>query len=541
MGSIADKLRHTLAGKSDIIAAIEEKGINVGAAVFSEYGNKIRQISGLAASYRTRSEWEFVVAGTTAYANHFRVEKSFGVGAPLLTIDWGDGCRDTVNITGATTFAHAYPSVGNYTISVIEAEISNITSVISAFYFGPSQSSVSFKTVVQLNKFQSDGLTSLSYLLYGTTVFTGFADGFTFETSNVINLSNSFASSRITSIPGNLFAGLSSVTNLSGVFGSCTRLESVPDNLFAGLNAVTTFAYAFNGCTSLRTVGNNVFAGCTAAIDFIGLFSGCSSLETIGVNLFKDCASVTTGFSASASSTSAMFYNTLKLVSVGAGMFDGCTKVTNLSWLFFRSGIISIPDNLFFGLSSVTNLSGVFGSCTRLESVPDNLFTGLSSVTNFSTAFNGCTNLESIPDNLFTGLNTVTTFASAFTNCTSLRTVGNNVFAECNAVTTIQGIFQGCTLLSEVPVMPAGNITATTNAFNGCSALADFGGLQGIKVVFSLADSSLLTSESLENIIAGLADLTGTTSRTCTLHATTKALLTTEQNQSVIAKNWKIT
>ena len=44
MGTIIQKLQNVVRSKADIKAAIEEKGVNVGDAVLSQYGNKIREI-----------------------------------------------------------------------------------------------------------------------------------------------------------------------------------------------------------------------------------------------------------------------------------------------------------------------------------------------------------------------------------------------------------------------------------------------------------------------------------------------------------------
>ena len=56
----------------------------------------------------------------------------------------------------------------------------------------------------------------------------------------------------------------------------------------------------------------------------------------------------------------------------------------------------------------------------------------------------------------------------------------------------------------------------------------------------SFQDSSLLTNESVQNIIDCLKDLTGTTTQTLTLHADVKAKLTEEQIASITAKNWTL-
>ena len=57
----------------------------------------------------------------------------------------------------------------------------------------------------------------------------------------------------MTSIPENLFAANTAVTNFSFCFYDCSRLTSIPANLFANNTDVTDFTSCFYGCTSLRS------------------------------------------------------------------------------------------------------------------------------------------------------------------------------------------------------------------------------------------------------------------------------------------------
>ena len=56
----------------------------------------------------------------------------------------------------------------------------------------------------------------------------------------------------------------------------------------------------------------------------------------------------------------------------------------------------------------------------------------------------------------------------------------------------------------------------------------------------NLSGCNNLTDTSLASIIDGLADLTGGTGQTLTLHATPKARLTNEQIATITAKNWTL-
>ena len=55
-----------------------------------------------------------------------------------------------------------------------------------------------------------------------------------------------------------------------------------------------------------------------------------------------------------------------------------------------------------------------------------------------------------------------------------------------------------------------------------------------------LGDTALWSDESIQSIIDGLADLTGSDAKTITLHDTVGAKLTEEQKAQATAKNWTI-
>ena len=99
-------------------------------------------------------------------------------------------------------------------------------------------------------------------------------------------------------------------------------------------------------------------------------------------------------------------------------------------------------------------------------------------------------------------------------NCTSLVSMLGGI-----DLTDIQNdnLFVGCTNLVDVEFVP---LTITHNkSFNKSYKLSD---------------------ASIQSIIDGLADLTGQTTQTLTLHADVGARLTEEQKASATAKNWTL-
>lgn len=78
-------------------------------------------------------------------------------------------------------------------------------------------------------------------------------------------------------------------------------------------------------------------------------------------------------------------------------------------------------------------------------------------------------------------------------------------------------------------------------AFSGCSGLREITPKPNtIKVSLIFGNSSNLTEETIQAIINGLADLTGSTAQTLTLHKDVKAKLTQDQIAQITNKNWTL-
>lgn len=111
-------------------------------------------------------------------------------------------------------------------------------------------------------------------------------------------------------------------------------------------------------------------------------------------------------------------------------------------------------------------------------------------------------------------------------NCSTIRLA----FRGCRALKTINGTLDlsKCTASNSIE-----------NAFQYCYALQDIAfAKETIKVNTSFANSNLLSTETIQSIIDGLA--TVDTAQTLTLHATVGAKLTETQKATVTAKNWKL-
>ena len=195
-----------------------------------------------------------------------------------------------------------------------------------------------------------------------------------------------------------------------------------------------------------------------------------------------------------------MFYDCSNLTTLDLSSFD-TSAVTNMSYMFRLCSNLTTLDLSNFNTSSVTNMSYMFRLCSNLTTLDLSSF-DTSAVTNMSYMFNGCSNLTTLD---LSNFNT-----SSVTNMSYM-------FYRCSSLTSIIGTHT----LEEVQ---AGTIKA----------------LRGLKVGISFSDSPNFERASILALFYGLADLTGNTAQTVTLHATAKARLTAEDIKIATDKNWNV-
>ena len=125
----------------------------------------------------------------------------------------------------------------------------------------------------------------------------------------------------------------------------------------------------------------------------------------------------------------------------------------------------------------------------------------------------------------------------------TLKRVTFNVDTEnCNNATNA---FAGLRALEIVDGKPLNCSSATVanraNMFAFCKALKEVRFVaNSIKISISFNNCLSLSTDTIQSIIDGLADLTGGTAQTLTLHATVGAKLTDTQKATITAKNWTL-
>lgn len=436
-------------------------------------------------------------------------------------IDWGDGTSSpritTYNDSNAT---HTYTTAGEYVIK--------ITGVC---------------TILQ---------------------FTGnIATVLTEVTKCVLNFStveNMFANcSNLTNVVSTIFSSSPSITSLNNLFENCTSLAVIPVSLFDNNINIVSAQSTFQGCSELTNIPTGLFDNQSSITNFSNCFNGCTSLASIPASLFSS--------NLTANNFSGTFANCSGLANIPTGLFTAVSYATNMSSLFENcTNISSLPENMFATQSAVTTFNSAFQGCTSLTTLPANLFSACVSATDYTEAF-ASTNVTVIPNNCFNGNNAtctnifddnkiVTVGNNAlyglnlgegfFQDNTQLTTVGNDVFGT--NTTTLRLMFNGCTNLGSLGNIDMTNITnlANSNAFGNCTALTTVAGFKDrtnhttptLSQDFNISSSSLLTHDSLMNIIDSLVTMTPTTTKTLYLHPTSLNNLTEDEKLLVINKYW---
>ena len=230
----------------------------------------------------------------------------------------------------------------------------------------------------------------------------------------------------------------------------------------------------------------------TSAVTDMGyMFSGILGFTSLDLSNF-DTSAVT--------NMSHMFDDFHTNTSLDLSNFNN-SAVTDMSYMFYRFGNIITLDFSTFNTSSVKNMQSMFENCGSLTSLDLSNF-NTSSVTNMNRMFDTCERLTMLD---LSNFNT-----SSVTNIVYM-------FYRCSSLTSIIGTHT----LEEVQ---AGTVKA----------------MRGLKVSISFSDSPNLERASILALFYGLADLTGQTAQTVTLHVTAKARLTAEDIKIATDKNWNV-
>lgn len=348
------------------------------------------------------------------------------------------------------------------------------------------------------------------------------------------------------------------ITNWSGAFSECTNLTEANINTSNGTN----FSKIFYNCSKLINVINT--GDFSKGLDFTNAFRNTRVTDDAVQKFSFD--SITNGsamFGYGTKITQLPKFNHETITNMGE-MFWQCSlsdlgtddlnfpNVTNAEYIFGETQVVKAP-NLSF--PNATSAKGIFRDCLNLTSVAN---FNIPNATNVAEAFKGCTNLTtigvlSIPkmqtfNNLFYNCKTLesieqfnvssaTNLASLFARSNNLKSV--NFVNSTSKVTNFSGLFAGKTVLETVKGLDLSSATNLVSMFASCSNLKNITFVENsIKINFNLGSSSLLSDESIQSLINGLA--TVETAQNLTIHNDVATKLTDEQKATISSKNWNI-
>ena len=278
------------------------------------------------------------------------------------------------------------------------------------------------------------------------------------------------------------------VKNLNFLYQGCGRLREITPLWDTSL--VTTMHSAFQMCRALMYADLS-HLDLSSVTNCQYMFQSCSSLQSITLP-------------------------SLPSVTNCLGMFQNCSSLQS----------VTLPE-----LPSVTSCLNMFFSCTSLQSVT---LPELPSVTNCINMFYKCKSLQSVT---LPSLPSADNCASMFMLCSSLQSLRID-FPNCK---DLSQLLYACRALNTVEIVDIRNATNLENAFFRCSSLENVTCVEELpKCAISFNNSDKLTLDSVTNIITHLPDLSAEDSKTLTLHATTKALLTESLIAEATNKNWII-
>ena len=182
-------------------------------------------------------------------------------------------------------------------------------------------------------------------------------------------------------------------------------------------------------------------------------------------------------------------------------------------------------------LASKKNLDYLFQEA-NIETTP---IIDCTNKTSIKYMCENCPNLTSV--NL-TNTQNIVYYNYAFSNNPKLVEAPEISTSSCQQ---FNGCYYNCENLKTIPLIDGSNINSFSVAFSKCPNLVDIRFVKGsIHVSIAFYQSSMLSAESVQSIIDGLADLTGQASQTLSLNALVKEKLTDEQIAQITSKNWTL-
>lgn len=242
----------------------------------------------------------------------------------------------------------------------------------------------------------------------------------------------------LTTIEGIEYLNTENVTNMSYMFGYCSKLTTLDVSKFDTKN-VTNMSNMFERCYELKTLDLSNF-DTKNVTNMSDMFNRCCALTTLDVSNFdtKNMTSMTSMFSdCSALTTLDVSKFDTKNVTYMSGMFSGCSalKTLNLS---------------NFDTKNVSNMFSMFSNCYALTTLDISGF-NTKNVWDMDIMFSNCFALKTLDLSSFDTRNVVR-IRYMFESCSALTTIYASEKFVTTAVGEDYGMFDGCIhLVGAVP------------------------------------------------------------------------------------------
>ena len=345
---------------------------------------------------------------------------------------WGIGEKKKENFVHFPAWAGTFESP-NTTIltAVFDASFRDFRPTTTVGWFRAFLSLIRIKGLEHLNTSQ---VTDMSGMFNSCSSLTSI-DFSSFDTSKVTNMNRMFSGcSSLTSLDLSSF-DTSKVTDMSCMFWSCKSLTSIDFSSF-DTSQVTSMSKMFFGCSSLRTLDLSNF-DTSKVTSMGGMFSGCFSLTSLDLSSF----------------------DTSKVTSM-EGMFRACSSLTALDLSRFDTSDVKHMWRMFDGCSSLTSLD--------LSNFDTSKVTSMSSWK--QGMFSGCSALTTLDLSSF-DTSRVMDMSRMFEDCSSLTSLDLSSF-DTSQVTDMSYMFSGCKSLITIYCKSSWNCDSSANMFTGCVSLS---------------------------------------------------------------------
>lgn len=233
-----------------------------------------------------------------------------------------------------------------------------------------------------------------------------------------------------------------------------------------------------------------------------------------------------------------------KGVTVGDGLIDTyAEKIGEISGGDYDQGYEDGKNSVVDYLQYVGTISGLYQYCvfptdTELELYLPMLFAIKGVTSSMAQTFFYAKGLKSLKLKC-NERNKPVMYQNAFYYCDA-KTIDLTEFNT--MISNFTQTFMGCSALEEIKgELDFSQCTTVNTPFHNTSNLIEIRfKANTLSLSISLSASSKLSDESIQSIIDGLADLTGGTAQTLTLHANVGAKLSDEQKATITAKNWTL-